>query len=282
MNVYEIVTNRIIEQLEKNVIPWRKPWKGGLPINYVTRKMYQGINQLLLPYGGEYLSYKQAIDAGGNVKKGEKAHIVVFWKMLDTVNKDTGEKEQIPFLRYSSVFHIDQCEGIKSLLEPIQLNTNIKPIDAAENVLTKYIKYSGITYNAVTGCNSAGYDPTSDTITIPVINQFNNPSEYYSTAFHECAHSTGHVSRLNRLSKPAAFGSEIYSKEELTAEISAAMLMNIVNIELPETFENSVAYINNWMKRLREDSKIIVTAAGAAQKAVNLITGNLQLTEEAI
>ena len=206
-NIYEAVTQRIIEQLEKGVIPWRKTWHGSEPINYITRKPYRGINLLLLPYGGEWLTYKQAKDCGGNVKKGEKASMIVFYKMIEKKDENGNkEKETFPFLQYSNVFHISQCEGITSKLEAVNTDSSIEPIEAAQNVMDGYIKRSGVTLNHIKGSNRAYYTPNTDTITLPVIGQFESAEEYYSTAFHEAAHSTGHNSRLDRLSETAAFG----------------------------------------------------------------------------
>jgi antirestriction protein ArdC len=273
INIYELVTERILAQLEKGVIPWRKTWQGSVPINYVTRKPYRGINTLLLPNGGEYLSYLQAKEAGGNVKKGEKAHIIVFYKPLEVEDRDTGEKKEIPFLKYSNVFHISQCEGIESKLEPINTNSDIEPIDTAQSIINAYIDHSGVKLNHIEGSDRAFYQPSTDNITLPVIGQFDSAEEYYSTAFHEAAHSTGHKSRLDRITEPAAFGSQSYSREELTAEISACILMNIAGIEIPATFENSAAYIKGWSAKLKEDIKAILNASSQAQKATDLILG---------
>ena len=112
MDVYAIVTERIIKQLEKGVVPWRKPWRGNPAMNYVTRKPYRGINPMLLPYGGEYLTFLQARNLGGNVRKGEKSSMVVFFKPLEVDDNKTGEKRTIPLLKYSNVFHLSQIEGI--------------------------------------------------------------------------------------------------------------------------------------------------------------------------
>ena len=272
MNIYQAVTDRIIAQLENGVIPWRKTWRGSEPINYVSRKAYRGINLLLLPYGGEWLTFKQAKDAGGNVKKGEKSSIIVFYKQIEKENAETGKTERFPILQYSNVFHISQCEGIESKLEPI-VSDDIQTIDAAQSIFDGYISRSGVALKSVEGNNEAFYRPSTDSITLPIIGQFETANEYYNTAFHEAAHSTGHKSRLNRLTETAAFGSGDYSREELTAEISASMVMSIAGIEQPNTFENSVAYINSWIKKLREDTKAIVTASGKAQKATDLILG---------
>jgi antirestriction protein ArdC len=214
LNIYQLVTDRIIQQLENNIVPWRKSWRGSEPINYITRKQYRGINLLLLPYGGEYMTFKQVKDCGGNVRKGEKSSMIVFYKMTEKENPDTGETETIPFLRYSNVFHISQTEGIDSKLDPVNIDTEIEPIQTAQSVIDDYIRRSKVTLNHIEGSNRAFYQPSTDTVTMPIIGQFESAEEYYSTAFHELAHSTGNKSRLNRISESAAFGSGDYSKEE--------------------------------------------------------------------
>ena len=272
-SIYEMVTTRILEQLEKGVIPWRKTWRGSEPRNFVTQKPYRGINTLLLPYGGEYLTFLQAKEAGGSVKKDEKSSMIVFYKPLEVEDKTTDEVKKIPFLRYTNVFHISQCEGIQSKMEPIIPDLEIEPIQAAQEIINAYTNRSGVQITHVEGSNRAFYTPSTDIVTLPVIGQFESAEEYYSTAFHEAAHSTGHKSRLNRITDTAAFGNQIYSREELTAEIAACMVMNFAMIEIPETFENSAAYIKSWSRKLKEDVKAILSASSQAQKATDLILG---------
>jgi len=271
-NIYEIVTNRIIEQLEKSIVPWRKTWHGSEPINYVTRKKYRGINLLLLPYGGEWLTFKQALDCGGNVKRGEKGSMIVFYKMIEREDED-GEKELIPYLHYSNVFHLSQCENIESKLEQLKFNQDTEPIEAAQKVLDDYINRSGVILKHIQGSNKSVYYPGSDTIVLPVVGQFESIEEYYCVGYHEAAHSTGHKSRLNRITGTAAFGSGDYSREELIAEISACMLMNAAGIEVPEVLQNSASYIKSWITMLKADVKAVITASGKAQKATDLILG---------
>jgi len=272
VNIYEIVTNQIIEQLEKSVIPWRKTWRGSEPINYVTRKRYRGVNLLLLPYGGEWLTFKQVKDSGGSVKRGEKGSMIVFYKTIEKEDDD-GKKESFPFLRYSNVFHISQCENIVSKLEPLTLNEDNEPIEAAQKILDDYVNSSGVILKHVQGSNKSVYCSGTDTITLPVSGQFESMEEYYNTAYHEAGHSTGHKSRLNRITGTAVFGSGDYSREELTAEIASCMLMNIAGIDVPDTIQNSAAYIKAWISMLKGDARAIVTASGKAQKATDLILG---------
>lgn len=270
MDIYQEVTDRIIKQLEQGQIPWRKPWvAAGAAVSHTTGKRYSLLNQMLLGRAGEYVTFKQVQQEGGKVKKGEKAGMVVFWKWLEEEDAETKEVKRIPLLRYFNVFHIDQCEGIKpKYTKPMPCIA--QPQEAAEEVIDRYITREGVKLVREEG-DRAYYQPSADRVVLPLIEQFKSVSEYYSTAFHELTHSTGHESRLNRLSKIACFGSEEYSKEELVAEIGAATLMTKTGFETPDSFENSVAYVQNWLKALKDDKRLIVSAAGKAEKAVKLI-----------
>lgn len=277
INVYEMVTERIIAELEKGVIPWEKPWTGvrSGAYNRVSKRPYSLLNQMLLKHTGEYATYKQWQDLGGQVKKGEKSEIVVFWKIFEAeeTNKDTGEKEtkKIPLLRYYNVFHISQVEGVEPLA-PEQLNDEVEPIEEADKIITDYITREHIEFTECRS-NEAYYSPSQDAVVVPMKEQYKVINEYYSTTFHELTHSTGHKNRLNRLETGAvaAFGSETYSKEELVAEIGSASLMNLLGIETVKTFRNSAAYIQSWLQVLRNDNKFIVSASSKAEKAVNYI-----------
>ena len=269
-SLYEVITNRIVDELESGIIPWRKPWiASGQAISHMTGKPYSLLNQMILGRGGEYVTFKQVQDEGGRVKKGAKAQMVVFWKWIEQEDEETHEKKQVPFLRYFNVFHIDQCDGIKAKhAEP--LPQAVEPDAAAEAIIADYLKRSGVRLIHEEG-NRAFYRPSSDSVTLPLVDQFKNTAEYYGTAFHELTHSTGHESRLNRLHTVAAFGSEYYSKEELIAEIGAAALVNHAGLETADSFKNNVSYIQSWLQALRNDKRFIVSAAGKAEKAVNLI-----------
>lgn len=277
INVYDMVTTRIIAELEDGVIPWEKPWTGvrSGAYNRVSKRPYSLLNQMLLKHTGEYATYKQWQDLGGQVKKGEKSEIVVFWKIFETeeTNKDTGEKEtkKIPLLRYYNVFHISQVEGVEPL-KPEQLNDEVEPIEEADKIITDYITREHIEFTECRS-NEAYYSPSSDRVVVPMKEQYKVINEYYSTTFHELTHSTGHKSRLNRLETGAvaAFGGTEYSKEELVAEIGSASLMNLLGIETVKTFRNSAAYIQSWLQVLRNDNKFIVSASSKAEKAVNYI-----------
>lgn len=276
-NVYEMVTERIIEQLEQGIIPWEKPWsrvrEGAF--NRISKKSYSLLNQMLLKNKGEYATFKQWTKLGGHIRKGEKSEIVVFWKILpvEEVQED-GSKiiKQIPLLKYINVFHISQVDGIEPLKQE-ELH-DIEPIEKAESILKDYWTREHIKVEHVKG-NEAFYSPMRDMIQLPLFEQFKDSNEYYSTAFHESVHSTMKENRCNRTeerkNKLMAFGSEEYSKEELTAELGSAYLMKYIGIETRKSFRNSAAYIQNWLQVLRNDSKFIVSASSKAEKAVKYI-----------
>ena len=282
--VYEMVTDRIISELEKGNIPWQKPWTGSIngAFNRVSKKSYSILNQMLLSKPGEYATFKQWQDLGGKIKKGAKSEIVVFWKILSVVEEQDSERDgqeegtkkvkNIPLLKYYNVFHIDDVEGVEPLKEKRFATDEDK---TAQDIMDEYLEREHIQLRH-TDKNRAFYSPSFDYINLPEIEQFNSQAEYYSTAFHEMTHSTGHADRLNRLDTgiaAAAFGSETYSKEELVAEIGAATLVNYTGLETDKSFRNSAAYIQSWLKALKNDKKMIVSAASKADKAVSFILG---------
>lgn len=277
MDVYEIVTNRIIEQLEQGYIPWEKPWTGirSGAFNRITKRPYSLLNQMLLQHNGEYATFREWQKLGGHIRKGEKSEIVVFWKILEKEerNEETGEKEKkkIPMLRYYNVFHISQVESVEPL-PPEQLNSEVEPIEAGDKIITDYVTRENLNFVECKS-NKAYYSPSNDTVVVPLKEQYQLINEYYATTFHELTHSTGHRNRLNRVQNTpvAAFGSQDYSKEELVAEIGSATLMNVSGIETPKTFRNSTAYIQNWLQVLRNDKKFIVSASSKADKAAKFI-----------
>jgi antirestriction protein ArdC len=278
-NIYDEITNKIIEQLENNVIPWHKPWSGiaNGAYNRISRKPYSLLNQMLLKHDGEYATYKQWTDIGGKVRKGEKSEIVVFWKIVQTEEVKDGkvERKSIPLLKYINVFHVSQVDGVEPKnIKPMEH----EPIAEAERIKSEYVDRENITIEEIV-TNEAYYSPMMDYIQVPCKEQFKDIAEFYSTLFHEMVHSTGHRDRLGRLNtgvKLASFGSEEYSKEELIAEIGSAFLMNHIGIETPKTFKNSSAYIQSWLKVLRNDNRFIVSASSRAEKAMKYILGTME------
>ena len=285
MNVYEIITERILAEIEKGALPWHKPWKSALgeeSANLVSKKGYRGINRFLLshlPYERPYfVSYKQATDLGGNVKKEEKGTPVIFWKQGTYTKTDANgsEHEENSFLlRYYTVFNVAQCEGLDKhlpVVTPLEAISTFTPLERAEQLVKGF--NSRPTLAHVRG-DRAYYQPSTDSIVMPEREQFSTNGEYYSTLFHEMTHSTGHTSRLNRptLVDASYFGSCNYSKEELVAEMGAAFLCGEAGIENEAVLKNSASYLDGWRKKLKADSKVVIQAAGQAQKAADLILG---------
>ena len=271
--VYEILTQNILTALENCDVPWRKPWASDTvnARNALTGKDYRGINAFLLPWlAGDvstsmaFATFKQAKALGANIPKGAKGFPVYFYSVVD---KDDGT--YFPVFRYSTVFPVDIMENVDMSKWVKPAKPSHDPIQAAEDIIANYkgptIKHGGTV---------AAYSPTLDTCRIPANGDFSSAPEYYSTVFHELAHSTGHASRLNRkgVTDSTVFGSHEYSIEELVAEFASAMLMQHAGIESP-AFDNSVAYIKGWSKAIRQDKTLIAKAASAAQKAVDLILG---------
>ena len=273
-DIMSAVTDRIINALEQGTAPWVQPWTGSdAAIKHKSGEEYSLLNQLLLPKGGEYLSFKEAEAEGGHVKKGAKGHMVVFWKIIGCEDTDDqGDKitKTIPILRYYTVFHIDDCEGIKPKHTKV---FDTKTIDNPEAVLDEYTARCRVKLEKKQS-GQAYYSPREHRICLPRIEPYKDAHEYYSTAFQEAVHSTGHHTLLDRFPEnamAAAFGSESYSKEELIAEIGACAILGKLGIETADTFRNSAAYIQGWLRALKNDKKLIVSAAGKAQKAVSLI-----------
>lgn len=270
MNVYEIVTEQVIKRLEAGVIPWRKAWASGeqFPINLVSKKRYRGLNVWMLSCAGfaapYWLSYKQAQGLGGQVKRGEKSSTAIFWKLLDGKDKTTGEAKRVPLLRYYSVFNVEQCDGIDYPKPEARLVFN--PIESAEKIVEAMPLRPVIQHIEA----RAYYNRAADVVNMPKRDTFTNEQEYYSTLFHELTHATGHETRLAR-SAGDAFGSS-YAREELLAEMGAAYLAAEAGIAHC-TLDNSAAYISNWLGKLKDDAKLVVVAAAAAQKASDYILG---------
>jgi antirestriction protein ArdC len=267
--VAEIVTERIIAALEKGNIPWKKTWSTNLPKNLVSKKDYRGMNVFILAAcsSDEYfVTYKQAAALGGNVKKGEKGIPVIFWNFVEHENKETGKKKTVPFMRYYTVFGLSQCENLKAPEKTVKQNN---PIENCEKVIANMPNKP----NMKDGSN-ASYQPVTDTVTMPQINAFQNAESYYATLFHEEIHATGHNSRLNRegvAEHAAAFGSATYSKEELVAELGSAFLCAETGISSDNLIENSVAYVQSWIKALKNDAQFIISASSKARKAAEYI-----------
>jgi len=284
--VYDVVNSRIMELLESGTVPWRKTWNAGssMPKNIVSKKEYRGVNIFLLacsefssPY---WMTYKQCVDKGGHIIKGSKSTPVIFWKWLEPKETDATDTGKIPMLRFYNVFNLEQTEGIEPPVTTETINT-FTPIERAEQIMAGMPLLPEIKY----GGGRASYSPVLDYVKLPVPTSFELPEEYYSTAFHELSHATGHESRVGRkgVTETSYFGSHEYSKEELVAEMSASFLSAHAGIE-NTTIENSAAYIAGWLKALKNDKALLIHAAAQAQKASDYILnkkgGEGEVTED--
>lgn len=278
------ITNLVTDQLAKGIVPWRKGWSslGIAPTSLVTGKNYQGINSLVLSITGErynspfWLTYLEATKRGGYVRKGEKATPIVKWSKFERQDKATGDVVEGYFMRSYAVFNLDQCESVEApeaekltKREPVSVEAGVSKI------LESFKDKPAIEHRA---SDRAFYMPSQDKITLPTLEQFNSSVDYSATLAHELIHSTGHKSRLDRhserdLDKPCHFGSENYAKEELVAEIGAQFLMNGAGIDATSELNNSASYVAGWLKALKEDTSLIVSACAKAQKASDYILG---------
>ena len=288
IDTFQIVTDRIIELLEKGTVPWQKPWKlsatgQGMARNIVTGKAYRGVNILILGCAGYasnlFMTYNQAKKLGGNVKRGEKGFPVVYWKFLekeemDDNNQPTGKIKRIPMLRHYTVFALEQTENVKVPKKFTSIDDDESPedfngIECCESIIENWNEKPEIRHAKQ---DQAFYSPSYDYVSMPQPEQFNSPEEYYSTLFHELGHSTGHHSRLDR-AFGKSFGDDLYSKEELTAEFCAAMVCGHCEIDTSQTIQNSAAYVKSWIKALKNDKKLIVMGSSRGEKAARMILG---------
>jgi antirestriction protein ArdC len=284
--IHKIVTDRMIAALQRGTVPWRKPWQAatGQPRSMSTGQPYRGINPFLLgltaaeegyssPYWG---TYRQVSELGGQVRKGERSTLVVFWKQARAEQRDpqTGELtvKQLPVLRYYRVFNAAQADHLPGRFYPAPGDRS--EIAHPQAVLDAYLARGGPTLVHVAG-DRADYHPATDIIRLPPRAQFRTPEGYYATAFHEAGHSTGHPARLNRPGIAALdhFGSGRYAREELIAQMTSSLLGAQTGIDDPATFANSASYIAGWLRALDNDHRLVIAAAAHAQRASDLITG---------
>jgi antirestriction protein ArdC len=273
MNIqsYERITERIVTLLEQGTVPWHKPWKvnTGLPRNLISKKPYRGINVFLLMAmsyeSPHWLTFRQAIQLGGNVKKGEKSCPVVFWKRMETEDKESGEPQKVPLLRLYHVFNAAQCEGLKDAPGEIQMPVT-KPAEIVAGMPQPPVVKHGMA--------QAFYSPTDDCVGMPEPERFESEASYFAALFHELVHATGHEKRLKRASitERNGYGSDPYCKEELIAELGSAFLCGYADI-VDRTIDNSAAYLEGWLKQFQNDRTLIVYAAAQAQKAADFILG---------
>jgi antirestriction protein ArdC len=291
ISLYQEVTNRIISLIEQGVAPWRKTWSTyGLARNYISGRLYTGINYLLMnntshpiPY---FLTFNQVKELGGKIRKGAEAKMVVYYKVYYKDFKDNtlspeeasqrrlkGEEIKVlRFLRYYSVFNIEDIEGVEldlNRFNEAKLTDNEK-IERCEQIIGNMPKPPVLKHF---DSNRAFYSPVDDIINLPRINQFDSSEHYYATYFHELIHSTGHSSRLARseVMDFSGFGSTPYSKEELVAEMGTSFLCAQTQIDYESIVQNHASYLAGWLKVLKEDPRFIFRVSAESQKAVGYI-----------
>jgi len=276
-NVYEQVTDSIVSMLEQgDVPPWRKDWTGeplSLPYNGVTNHQYQGVNiwNLMLTglakgYGSnQWATYKQWSSVGGQVRKGERSSVAVFFKPLVKTD-DSGEEYQINIARAFHVFNKDQVE--------IDM-----PVEAPEKPCKVDIEVYGQSLELANSLSlrvsegQPAYNSLLDTVYMPLSEMFTTPEAYFSTMAHECSHATGHKSRLDR-TFGKRFGDDEYAMEELTAELSAAYICAKYGIAYD--LQQHASYLDAWIKRLKTDTKAIFNVAAASQRAADYISDSVK------
>ncbi|SFB50510.1 ArdC family protein [Algoriphagus aquimarinus] len=286
-DIYQKFTNLIMEKLEQGVIPWKQPWNDmGLPANYLTKKPYKGINLwVLLSYGHQYpyyLTFKQANALGGKIQKGAKAIPICYWnfvfrdkktgKTIPESKLDFYDLKQVGrsgFLREFKVFPIEQIEGIAWEFPETSPKEEFLINEACQKIYSEMVRPPELIHTG----SSAYYRTDLDQITMPERNLFLSSKEYFGVLYHELCHATGHSSRLNRaeITEPHPFSDAEYGKEELLAEMGAGYLNNYTGILDRNLLENSAAYIQHWLKELRNDTHLLIEAASKAQKAVDYI-----------
>ncbi len=282
--VYDIITDKIIGLLEKGIVPWEQKWDVQLPQNFASKRQYTGFNFFYLycmalgrGYKSSYwLTFNQIQALKGKLKAGQynKAEIVIFYRMKPWVDKDDldkngqPKKKMYPILRFYDVYNIEQTEGIAY---ETGTHKNLG-IEACEAIVESYKDHPEITHvNGQAPC----YIPLQDKIHVPEKTTYKTSEYYYKSLFHEFTHSTGHEKRLNRFQagESTNFGSEVYSKEELIAELGTAFLCAEAGISNEDTLTHSASYIGNWLQALKNDKKLIIQASGKAQNAVDYIKG---------
>lgn len=284
-SVYQVVTERIVSELEKGVVPWQLPWVSGAPRSVVTGDAYRGFNALILGMCGQdhstpfWTTFNQAKEMGGSVRKGAKSVPITFWKEIepDSDGADSGENKDRPRLmcRYYRVFNASQIEWTKG--EPKRLREwreklaerggATEPVQAAENLVAEMMDAPKIVHQGLV----AHYTPATDVVQIPPRENFSSVPGYYATLFHELTHATGHPKRLNRFEVGAKPSLEKYSKEELVAELGACFLCQQAGVT-PD-YPQSAAYIADWSRVIKADPRIILSAAAAAQRSTEHVLG---------
>lgn len=283
-DIYQKITDQIVQKLEQGVRPWHQPWKAEHAKGRISRPLrgngipYNGINILMLwsaavehGYSAPiWMTFKQANELGAHVRKGETGTLVVYADRIirkDT-NNETGEvaKHAIPFMKSYTVFNVGQIDGLPLHYhgEPAQ------PTDPVQRIAHADAFFAATGASILHGGSRACYVPSTDNVHMPCIEFFRDAESYYATLAHECAHWTKHEKRLNRDFGRKRFGDEGYAVEELVAELGAAFLSADLGLT-PEVREDHASYIASWIKVLKNDKRAIFTASAHAQRAADFL-----------
>lgn len=274
-STYTRITENIIKAIEAaggESLPWRKPWRIPAPCNALTGRRYRGLNRVVLESTHDYkehrwLTFAQAQALGGRIRKGERSTAVVLWK--ETPEDEESERRLL--CRTFNVFNVEQVDGLDQPALFQSPTTEIHPLDSAQAILDGFRDCPKTRFGG--GC--ACYIPSRDEIRMPRPEHFTSVEDYFSVAFHEASHASGHPSRLDRFTirNPQPKGTVQYALEELIAELSSAFLCSEAGIS-GET--QHVAYLQSWLKCFRDDASFIMKASSAAQRAADYILGRYQ------
>jgi len=293
-DIYQRVTDQIVAELEKGVCPWQNPWNADHAAGRITRPLrangipYRGINIIMLWSSAMaqgfaaplWLTYKQAQELGGQVRKGEKGSLVVYANTISRTETDeaTGEEleRDIPFMKGYTVFNAEQVEGLPAHFYAMQ-QPALDPV--ARNAQAE-VFFASVGADIREGGNQAYYTMADDRVQMPPFVAFRDAEAYYATLAHELCHWTKHPKRLDRDFGRKRFGDEGYAMEELVAELGAAFLCADLALT-PEPRAEHAAYIASWLKALKEDKRAIFAAAAHAQRAADFLTGLQPVEQEA-
>ena len=294
-DVYTRITDQVVAELEKGVKPWLKPWSAEHAAGRITRPLrfnavpYQGINVLMLwsaavasGYAAPiWMTFRQAKELGGHVRKGEKGQLVVYADRIRRTERDeaTGEEaeREIPFMKGYTVFNAEQIEGL-----PAQYTALAEPrLDPVERIERAEEFFAALGADIRHGGNQAFYALGGDYVQMPPFESFRDAESYYATLAHEAAHWTRHASRLDRDFGRKRWGDEGYAMEELVAELGAAFVSADLDLT-PEPREDHASYIASWLKVLKDDKRAIFSAAGHAQRAADFMQARQEKQAEEV
>lgn len=280
--VKDIIVQRILADIAEGELTWKKSWNmTNSPCNYHSGHVYTGLNRLVLATDdyedNRYLTANQAKKLGGHIREGEKGTPIIWWKAIEVgePDEDTKKKKIVPFMRYYTIYNVTQTEGIN--IKPLKKAPKPRKSTAIKNaqeVVDNYPEFPPLILEE--NREKATFYLLSDSIYMPLMEQFDTQEEYWSTLFHELGHSTGIKGRLDRRQLDTDTGAYVYGREELIAEITASFLCAHCGITGVE--DNQSAYVDGWLGVIKGDPSLVISAAGHAEKAYKFIIGEHEET----